>query len=355
MSISMSGKHSEPPLKEDVAPPSSIPRPPLDPAFAYPTIVAAVSDTGNTDLISTTRSMTQGTTADDILQKFPNLEHTEHTAPGLSPNQPGVTLPIFQSKESSTKSHRRPVLYHTYGGGQIAGNRFMGLDHSINLFIDGNIDAVHVGVEYRLAPEHRAPAAAYDCYAGLVYLANHAEELGIDAPKILMYAGSGGAAPAAAACILARNREHPAVRAQMLSMPMLDDRHDSVSAKQFEAGVAWSVAMNRVAWDHVLGRGAGDSDAVDVDELMAPARATDLSGLPPAFIDVGECEVFWDEAVVYASRIWQCGGTAELHVWPGSYRGMFPFEPEVPVARAAIDAQRSYIWRLFGGGERNLG
>jgi acetyl esterase/lipase len=85
-------------------------------------------------------------------------------------------------------------------------------------------DVVIASVEYRLAPAHRAPAAAYDCYAALVYLADHSSELGIDASRILVYGTSGGAAPAAATCILARDRQYPPIRAQVLSIPMIDDR-----------------------------------------------------------------------------------------------------------------------------------
>ncbi|RDW81315.1 uncharacterized protein DSM5745_04872 [Aspergillus mulundensis] len=330
MSNILTGKHTQPSLEEDLAPPSSIPRPRFDPALAYPTSFEASFDTGTTDF------------------KFSSLIHTEHTAPGSIPSKPSVTLSIFQSRNSSTKSHSRPVLYYVHGGGQIAVNRFLGIDLPISFFLKGNIDAVYVGVEYCLAPEHRAPAAAVDCYAGLEYLADHADELGIDVSQILVHGSSGGAAPAAAACTLALIGGYPEIRAQMLSMPMLDDRNDTVSARQFERGVAWSGAMHREAWDYVLGRGGETT----VSELMAPARATDLSGLPPAFIDVGECEVFRDEAVAYASRIWQSGGTAELHVWPGSYHGMFLVEPQVPVARAVVDAQRKYIWRLFGDREK---
>lgn len=84
-------------------------------------------------------------------------------------------------------------------------------------------DLVFASIEYRLAPEHRAPSGAYDCYAATVYLADNATELGIDASKIVLYAISGGAGPAAATCIIARDRQYPAIRAQMLIIPMLDD------------------------------------------------------------------------------------------------------------------------------------
>lgn len=130
----------------------------------------------------------------------------------------------------------------------------------------------------------------------------------------------------------------------MLSITMLDDGNNSISAKQFDWGVIWTQRMNGEAWNHVLGPGHGGN----VSELQSPARATDLSGVAPAFIDVGECDVFRDEAVAYASQIWKSGSSAELHVWPGSYHGAPQLEADVPVARAATEAQKNYIQKLFG-------
>jgi acetyl esterase/lipase len=84
-----------------------------------------------------------------------------------------------------------------------------------------------------------------------------------------------------------------------------------------------------------------------VSPYAAPARATDLSGLPPAFVDVGSAETFRDEDVAYASRIWQAGGSAELHVWPGGFHGFAGAVPQAAVSRAAVAAQRDWLARLL--------
>lgn len=326
-----------PPPKQAVTPASAIPRPRIDPAFKYSAGFEGVPD--NLDL-QINRALTSTSSASTILQAYPDLIHSEYSAPGLNEGDPAVALAVFESTNSIAED--RPVLYYVHGGGQVSGNRYFGVDQAIALF--GNIDAVYVSVEYRLAPEHRAPSAAYDCYAGLVYLAENADKLRIDPKKIVVYGLSGGASPAAAACIIARNRKFPSIKAQMLSIPMLDDRNDTLSAKQFHWGVVWTQGMNGEAWDHVL----GPDHSGDATQLQSPARATDLSCVAPAFIDVGECDVFRDEAVAYASQIWKSGGSAELHVWPGSYHGACQLEAHVPVARAAIEAQKSYIKSLFG-------
>ena len=312
--------------------------PPFDPALQY--AIGFPGASNKLDLDSSRQNLSESNAA-AVIATHPHLVHTEYKIPALSDlDSNNITLSIFESKDSTSRN--RVALYYVHGGGQITGNRFFGLDDPIKYF--GDIDAVFVSVEYRLAPEHQAPAGAYDSYAGLVYIADHSADLGIDPSKILLYGFSGGAAPALGSAILSRNRKHPPIHAQILSAPMLDDCVDTVSAKQFAVGSMWSAEHNCMAWDMVLGP---DRGMPGVDELRAPSRASDLSGLPPTFIDVGECEVFRDEAVAFASKIWKSGGTAELHVWPGLYHGAFLCEPDVPVSKAAADAQKTYIKRVF--------
>lgn len=168
-----------------------------------------------------------------------------------------------------------------------------------------------VTVEYRLAPEHRAPAALNDSYAGLIWTAERADELGLDPAKIMIMGGSGGAPIDTGCAILARNRQHPKLCAQMLATPMLDGRVDTLSSKQFDNIGPWNGETNRMAWDCVLG---SDRNGPNVSELVSPSRATDFAGLPPTFLDAGDAEVFRDEAVAYASTLWKSDVSAELHV-----------------------------------------
>jgi acetyl esterase/lipase len=293
--------------------------------------------------IEAMRKMTDASSPESLLAKYSHIIHTDFTLPaakGLGDSP--ITLAIFQARHP--RNTNRPVLYYIHGGGQVAGNRFFGMEKLVSFFPDDD-DIVFASVEYRRAPEYRAPAGAYDCYAGLVYLAEHATELGIDPSRILIYGVSGGAPLAAATCILARNKQYPGICAQMLAAPMLDDRDSWPSVEQFETMTLWSGRTNRKAWDMVLGP---DRGGPDVDDIRCPGRATDLSNLPPAFIDVGECEVFRDSAVAYASQIWKCGGTAEMHVWPGQYHGAFMAEPDVPVSRATAATEKSFIQRALG-------
>ncbi|GAB1202550.1 hypothetical protein APSETT445_001168 [Aspergillus pseudonomiae] len=319
--------------------PQSLPRPPFDPAFKNAGGLARFTDELN---LQAARRYSSTDSADAILEKFPHLAHVEYNVPAVKGlDDHSSTLSIFRSKcPTDTK---KSVLYYIHGGGQVSGTRFSGLDSVISLLPE-NENLVFATIEYRLAPEYRAPAGAYDCYAGLVYLADNAVELGVNPANIVVFGISGGGPLAAASCLLSRNLGYPQVRAQMLVVPMLDDRDEiGVSWRQFETGTLWPGQSNRMAWDMVLGQERGGPH---VDEVRCAARAIDLSKLPPAFIDVGECEVFRDGAVAYASRIWESGGTAELHVWPGVYHGAHLLE-DTPVTQAMLAAQRGYIVRAL--------
>lgn len=233
-----------------------------------------------------------------------------------------------------------PAIYHTHGGGMAIGNNRSGvLDFLSNI---RDLDTALVSVEYRLAPETRHPGPVEDCYAGLEWTVANAGQLNIDRDRIIAAGASAGGGLTAALALLCRDRGGPHLRAQMLLVPMLDDRNDTLSAKQLEGWGLWDRKENEFGWTSLLG---SDRGGPDVSQYAAPARAEDLSGLPPAFIDVGSAETFRDEAVTYASRIWQAGGQAELHVWPGGFHGFYEIAPSVPLSQAAKEAQRSWLTR----------
>ncbi|MGD6741884.1 alpha/beta hydrolase [Streptomyces sp. BH106] len=235
-----------------------------------------------------------------------------------------------------------PALYHTHGGGMIIGDNRVGLPELLELGED--LGAAVVSVEYRLAPETPHPGPVEDCYAGLVWTARHAEELGIDPERIIVAGGSAGGGLAAAVALMARDCSGPALLGQMLMCPMLDDRNDTPSAHQMAGLGVWDRAANQAGWTALLGDARGTDD---VSPHAAPARATDLSGLPPAFIDVGSAETFRDEDVAYASRIWQAGGSAELHVWPGGFHGFDIAAPQAAISQDARTARALWLRRIL--------
>lgn len=236
-----------------------------------------------------------------------------------------------------------PGIFHTHGGGMIIGDRWTGVTAFFDAIVRFN--AVFVTVEYRLAPEFPDPVPVEDCYAGLVWTAEHADELAIDPDRLIIAGGSAGGGLAAGVALLARDRQGPRLAAQMLMYPMLDDRDQSVSTTQIDGEGVWDRGSNILGWSALLGDRRGTDD---VSIYAAPARATDLSGLPPAFIDCGSAEVFRDEDVAYATTIWAAGGQAELHVWPGGFHGFEGFVPQARLAQEMVGARERWLDRILG-------
>ncbi|WP_337004751.1 MULTISPECIES: alpha/beta hydrolase [unclassified Microbacterium] len=253
---------------------------------------------------------------------------------------PDIEITIVRPTRSAAAP--APAVLSIHGGGMVLGTRFFGTAELIDLAERHGV--VGVAVEYRLAPEHPGPAQAEDCYAALEWMAAHAEELGIDPDCIIASGMSAGGGLSAAVALIARDRGGPRLAGQLLGCPMLDDRNETSSSRQYDGFGAWDRNNNDTAWDAIA---ADDRFTDRVSPYTAPARATDLAGLAPAFIEVGAAETFRDEAVDYALRIWATGGQAELHVWAGGYHGFAGFSPDAEVSQAAVAARESWLRRIL--------
>ena len=161
------------------------------------------------------------------------------------------------------------------------------------------------------------------------WAAEQAASLGIDSSRLVIAGSSAGAGLAAGTALLARDRGGPAIAFQCLAYPMLDDRNETASAKEFDAIATWSGKSNRTGWAALLGGG-------EPSIYAAPARATNLAGLPPALIQVGELEVFRDEDIDYATRLMQAGVPVELHVYPGAVHAWESLAPGSRVGKKMI-------------------
>ncbi|MXM68669.1 alpha/beta hydrolase fold domain-containing protein [Streptomyces sp. HUCO-GS316] len=213
--------------------------------------------------------------------------------------------------KQGTPSEPGPAAVYFHGGGMILGH--VGLfDGSIARYVSASGTPI-LSVDYRLAPEHPHPTPVEDAYAALVWLHEHAVELGVDPARIAVFGDSAGGGIAAAVSILARDRQGPAIAQQILLMPMLDDRNLTADP-QLTPFMAWSWDDNRTGWGALLG------DAIagpDVPAHAAPARVADPAGLPPAYIEVGQLDIFRDEDLTYALRLSQAGVPVEFHLHPG--------------------------------------
>ncbi|MFB7844048.1 alpha/beta hydrolase [Microbacterium sp. NPDC056052] len=263
--------------------------------------------------------------------------HEERTIAGFEGGE--IVVSIFRRPDQKTPG---PGIYHIHGGGMIIGNRFQGVQGFLP-FIESH-GAVIVSAEYRLAPEFPDPVPVEDCYAGLIWTAEHADELGIDLSRLVVGGASAGGGLSAGVTLMARDRKGPELRASLLIYPMLDDRNDTVSAHQIQGIGVWDKTSNDTGWDALLGD-RRHTDAVSI--YAAPARATDLSDVPPTFIDVGTAEVFRDEDVAYASGIWAAGGDCELHVWPGGFHGFDGLAPQARLSVAMVEARNAWLARML--------
>jgi acetyl esterase/lipase len=224
--------------------------------------------------------------------------------------QPGVRVLVTTPDERGTT---RPAVLSIHGGGMIVGSPQLEL--TFHGRFARELGAVVVSPDYRLAPENPFPAGLDDCMATLYWMREHADELGIDADNIAVEGGSAGGGLAAAVAQRSHD-EGIALRAQVLIYPMLDDRSVLHDHHEGRGRLVWTPASNRFAWTAYLGREPRMSDA---PQYAAPARRDDLSGLAPAWIGVGELDLYCAEDVAYAEKLRACGVPTELVVVPGMY------------------------------------
>lgn len=253
------------------------------------------------------------------------VERTIVTVPGLE-GAPEVVLRVHRPVGAEGPL---PCVYFIHGGGYVLGSAEMD-DLRFDKWCP-KLRCVGVSVEYRLAPETPYPGPLLDCYAGLSWVYHHAAELGVDRGRIGIGGASAGGGLASGLALLAHDRGEIPLAFQLLIYPMLDDRRVTVSS-QWEVPV-WSPAANRYGWRAYLGDLFDKGD--DVPPFAAAVHATDLRGLPPAYVCVGSLDGFLDEDVAYALRLNQAGVPTELHVYPGAPHGFDGFWPGTGVARRA--------------------
>jgi triacylglycerol lipase len=258
------------------------------------------------------------------------------------PGGPDVKLVIINPPSQRTK---RGAILHIHGGGMVVGTadnagktrQPLALEH----------DCVIVSVDYRLCPETPFPGPQEDNYAGLLWLAEHADELGVDPARIVVMGDSAGGGLAASLALMARDRGGPKLAGQALIYPMLDWRTGGPD-DQWKNGhtgeFIWTRDKNQFGWNALRG------DYAPTDERkgwFSPGLAEDLTGLPPTYMITGALDLFLDEDLDYARRLIDAGVQTELHVYPGAIHA-FEMVPDTALqAQAAMDLRRG-LGRLFG-------
>ena len=243
--------------------------------------------------------------------------------PGRTSADPPVNVRVYRP----SRARSAPVVLWIHGGGFVGGS-VNGNDPLLIRWVRA-AGCAAVSVDYRLAPEHVYPAATDDCYAALQWIAQAPKALGVAPTRIIIAGASAGGCLAAAVALIARDLGGPELCHQFLVIPVLDDRYLTASSTRIADPRVWNVANSRSGWRYYLGPLHGG----DVSSYAAPARATNLAGLPPTTIHVEELDGLRDEAVDYATRLTLAGVSTELVVYPGTFHGHYALIPQAEISK----------------------
>lgn len=254
-------------------------------------------------------------------QPVAQVENT--TIPG-----PGGTLPIRIYRPDTTEA-KPPALAYFFGGGWTLGT--MDTSDGVCRALTNKAGCVTVSVGYRLAPEHKFPAAVEDCQAALTWLAENADTLGIDKNRIAVGGDSAGGNLAAATTLVTR-QAGPHLIHQLLIYPNTDYRSDTTSLTENTDEALFNAKSVDWYWRHYLTK-PEDGD----NPLASPLRAETLTGLPPATVITAEYDPLRDQAEQYADRLRAAGVEVELTRYPGQVHGFFTMSGVLDAAGHAVD------------------
>ncbi len=255
----------------------------------------------------------------------------DRSMPGVAP---GTEIPLRVYAPITRDRGPAPALVFFHGGAFVLGDRYT--EELRCLRYAAEAGCVVVSVDYRLAPEHPFPAGVDDCYAGLEWTVAHAAELGIDPGRVGVGGSSAGGALTAAVALMARDRGGPALAVQILNYPVIDDRMQSASMRAFHSTPMWTSGSNADMWEHYLG---DPSERGEVSAYAAPGRATDLRGLPAAYVLTAELDPLRDEGIAYATRLMEAGVPTELHTVAGACHGFDIIAAAGTLGQRAIEEQ----------------
>lgn len=224
---------------------------------------------------------------------------------------------------------RLPVLVYYHGGGWVIGD--LDSHDGVCRALCNAAGCVVASVDYRLAPEHKYPAAPQDCHAATSWVADHAAELGADGRRLAVGGDSAGGNLAAVVSLMARDAGGPPIAFQLLIYPVTDYNLDTPSYRENARGYfLWRDDMAWF-WRHYL-----PNEAAGAEPMASPLRATDLRGLPPALVITAEYDPLRDEGEAYAKRLEEADVPVTLVRYPGMIHGFFGMSASIDDARKAV-------------------
>ena len=252
------------------------------------------------------------------------------TVPG-----PGGDIPV---RIYASAGDNLPVVMYFHGGGWVLGD-IESHDGTCKQLLAEIGEAVVVSVDYRLAPEHKYPAAADDCYAATVWVAENGAEIGADGSRMAVAGDSAGGNLSAVVSQMARDRGGPAIAAQVLHVPVTDHSIDDYPSYTDNAeGYLLTRASMVWFWDHYL-----PSDDAGQEAYASPLRASDLSGLPPALVQTAEFDPLRDEGEAYAAALDAAGSSVTMHRYDGVVHDPFMMFAVVPTGVECLKEAAAFI------------
>ena len=256
---------------------------------------------------------------------------------------PGPAQPVPVRVYWPETGRRLPVLVYFHGGGWVIGTLDQ-VDAQCRALANG-AQCVVVNVDYRLAPEHKFPAAVDDAYAAVEYVATHADELNIDAERIAVGGDSAGGNLATVICLKARDNQGPNVMFQLLVYPVTDYDDDRPSTEEFAEGYLLTKAVMAYFWGHYV-----SSPEEGRSPLASPINAKHLEGLPPAMVLTAECDPIRDQGEAYARRLQASGVPVTMKRYAGAIHVFFNLGGVIDAGREAVADAAAALRKAFGTG-----
>ncbi len=230
-----------------------------------------------------------------------------------------------------------PVVMYFHGGGWVLGD-IESHDGTCRQLLAELGQAAVVSVDYRLAPEHKYPAAADDCYAATAWVAEHGAEIGVDGARLAVCGDSAGGNLAAVVSQMARDRGEPSIAAQVLHVPVTDHNYSYPSYSENAEGLLLTRASMVWFWDHYLPSAEAGREA-----YASPLQAADLSNLPPALIQTAEFDPLRDEGEAYGAALDAAGAEVSLHRYDGVVHDPFMMFAVIPTGLECLKEAAAFI------------
>ena len=272
-----------------------------------------------------------GALFDMLTKEWPetdDIERSEHSTKSADGYE--ISISRFATK-GRNESKPQPAVVYTHGGGYI----MLAVKHYERLVASYVRESgVQFFVpEYRLAPESAHPKPTEDCYAALEWVSQHAKDFNIDPARITIMGDSAGGGLAAGVTIMARDKGlSPPLAKQMLIAAMLDDTNTNPKPELINFAT-WTVDDNITGWQAYVGDKAGSADC---SPYAAPTRVKSVEGLPSTYMEVPGLDIFRNENIAYAQRLYDANVVTEFHVWAGVPHSWEIFSPQISISKAAI-------------------